>query len=72
MKKNIKKGIFRIYLVIWTFMILAGLSDLFYKGDFIGVDEDFIIDFLLIGVAIPIAILFVTKWIVKGFETSEK
>tara|TARA_B100001057_G_C22721323_1_gene899823 strand:+ start:945 stop:1154 length:210 start_codon:yes stop_codon:yes gene_type:complete len=67
MKQNIKKGIFRIYLLIWTAWFFMGFSDFFYDGKLVISDGD-IKEFLIFAVIVPTLILFATKWIVKGFE----
>ena len=68
MKSNIKKGIFRIYLLIWAIWFVLGFDDFFRRGslDLSGGD---IYQFLMITIIVPLAILFATKWIVKGFES---
>ena len=68
MKSNIKKGIFRIYLLIWAFWFVLGLDDFFRRGSFDLSGGD-INQFLIIAIIVPLAILFATKWIVKGFES---
>ena len=67
MKQNIKKGIFRIYLLVWATWFLMGFSDFFYKGELV-IRDGAIKEFLILAVIVPIIILFATKWIVKGFE----
>ena len=67
MKQNIKKGIFRIYLVIWATWFLMGFSDFFYDGK-LAINDGDIKEFLIFAVIVPTLILFATKWIVKGFE----
>ena len=67
MKKNIKKGIFRIYLLVWATWFLIGFSDFFYDGKLV-INDGAIKEFLILAVIIPTIILFATKWVVKGFE----
>jgi|TARA_B110000971_G_scaffold15906_1_gene14704 hypothetical protein len=67
MKNNIKKGIFRIYLLIWAFWSVLGFSDFFYKGE-LEISGGKITEFLILAIIVPLVILFATKWIVKGFE----
>ena len=68
MKNNIKKGIFRIYVLIWAFWFVLGFSDFFEKGELVLSDEA-IVQFLIMAIIVPLVILFATKWIVKGFES---
>ena len=67
MKKNIKLGIFRIYLLVWATLFLMGFSDFFYDGKLV-IRDGAIKEFLILAVIIPTIILFATKWVVKGFE----
>jgi hypothetical protein len=67
MRDNIKKGIFRIYIIIWGLWFLMGFSDFFYDGQ-IQVTEGQVKEFIILAIVLPTAILFATKWIVKGFE----
>ena len=67
MKKNIKRGIFRIYLLVWATLFLMGFSDFFYDGKLV-IRDGAIKEFLILAVIIPTIILFATKWVVKGFE----
>ena len=67
MKKNIKKGIFRIYLLVWATWFLMGFSDFFYGGELV-IKDDAIKEFLILAVIVPTIILFAVKWVVKGFE----
>ena len=67
MKENIKKGIFRIYLIIWGLWFLMGLSDFFYDGQ-IRVNEGQVKEFIILAIILPIVILYATKWVIKGFK----
>tara|TARA_B100001121_G_C18371353_1_gene471783 strand:+ start:307 stop:516 length:210 start_codon:yes stop_codon:yes gene_type:complete len=67
MKKNVKRGIFRIYLLVWATLFLMGFSDFFYDGKLV-IRDGAIKEFLILAVIIPTIILFATKWVVKGFE----
>ena len=67
MKKNIKRGIFRIYLLVCATLFLMGFSDFFYDGKLV-IRDGAIKEFLILAVIIPTIILFATKWVVKGFE----
>ena len=67
MKENIKKGIFRIYLIIWGLWFLMGLSDFFYDGQ-IRVNEGQVKEFIILAIILPTVILYATKWVIKGFE----
>jgi hypothetical protein len=67
MKENIKKGIFRIYLIIWGLWFLMGLSDFLYEGQ-VRVNEGQVKEFIILAIILPTVILYVTKWVIKGFE----
>ena len=67
MKNNIKKGIFRIYLLVWAFWSVLGFSDFFNKGQ-LDLSDGEIKQFLIMAIIVPLVILFAIKWIVKGFE----
>ena len=68
MKSNIKKGIFRIYLVIWALWFVLGFSDFFKNGQ-LDLSDGEIEQFLILAIIVPLVVLFATKWIVKGFES---
>ena len=60
---KIKKGMFRIYIVLsilWFSFFFYGFLDIGYLNN-IGKD-------LLITSLIPLPLYFVLKWILKGFE----
>ena len=67
MKENIKKGIFRIYLIIWGLWFLMGLSDFLYEGQ-VKVNEGQVKEFIILAIILPTVILYATKWVIKGFE----
>ena len=67
MKSNIKKGIFRIYLLVWALVFVLGFSDFFSKGQ-LHLDDGQIEEFLILAIIVPLVILFATKWVMKGFE----
>lgn len=67
MKENIKKGIFRIYLIIWGLWFLMGLSDFLYEGQ-VRVNEGQVKEFIILAIILPTVILYATKWVIKGFE----
>tara|TARA_B100001027_G_scaffold170658_1_gene122148 strand:+ start:858 stop:1070 length:213 start_codon:yes stop_codon:yes gene_type:complete len=70
MKKNIKRGIFRIYLLVWATLFLLGLSDFFYDGKLV-IRDGAIKEFLIFAIIIPTIVLFAAKWVVKGFEKTD-
>ena len=61
---KIKKGMFRIYIVLsclWSAFFLLGIFD---GGVWYNLDELY----LLIMASLPLPLYFILKWIVKGFE----
>ena len=67
MRENIKKGIFRIYIIIWSLWFLMGFSDFFYDGQ-IKLNEGQVKEFIILAIILPAVILYATKWVIKGFE----
>ena len=70
---KIKKGIFRIYIVLsilWSLFFLFGmleygsLEDLFFAPRYLN-GQDFFLLFMFI---LPLPLFFILKWIAKGFE----
>ncbi len=70
MKKNIKRGILRIYLLVWATWFLLGFSDFFYDGKLV-IRDGAIKEFLILAVIIPTIVLYATKWVIKGFEKTD-
>jgi len=67
MKSNIKKGIFRIYLIIWVLWFFLGFSEFFNNGT-MEIRDGESKQFLILAIIVPLVVLFATRWIVKGFE----
>ena len=55
MRENIKKGIFRIYIIIWGLWFLMGFSDFFYDGQ-TQVNEGQVKEFIILEIILPAVI----------------